>query len=70
MPHRAQVDLVEAADELGRIATLADQLTISHADPLRFHLVKDEVLNRMARVAGRLRAEARPAGDTRVWRRP
>lgn len=67
-PRAFSLNLMETAGELDGLGGLVEQLTISHGNPERFHLIKDQVMRRLARMAGRFRAEARPVTETRVWK--
>jgi hypothetical protein len=59
--------VTDEAAEADEIANLVNRLTISHANPEQFHLVRDEAAKRLRRMAKRLRGEGnRP--PTTVWR--
>lgn len=59
----------DEAAEADAIADLVNRLSISHANPERFHLVRDEAAKRLRRMAARLRGDSRRRPTT-IWRAP
>lgn len=60
--------LQDEAAEADAIADLVNQLSISHANPERFHLIRDEAAKRLRRMAKRIRGDGRKPELTTVWR--
>jgi len=59
----------DEAVEADALADLVNRWTLKRADPEQFHVVKDELVTRLRRLAGRLRR--RPIDKpTTTWRAP